>query len=286
MKRQEEIHRRLLGKMSEAERKAFDKRLETDAELIESFQIQKDLMDFFAQEEPELEQKLEGLGKKYFSEKKKPTKKKNWLGIGLIATLLVAGGFAISHFSSDTTPIAPTPNDEKIKTVIPPSPEVQQPPKENSTEEQPTSPKIENTPVPVSPPKQEEPKPIASLDPEDFKVNPTLEDILTEQVRGTQITTLQIPKNGAVLDAKAKLFAVKGTTNAESPYYIVLYSNRPFDFDNDYPTLRQKVAGKPQADDNFLFDFQASLSLSPGLYYLMIQDAQMEMIHLSKFTVK
>ena len=285
MNKQEKIDRRLFDKMSKKEQAEFDQELKKDADLAESFELNQDLADFFKNEDSDLEDKLDGLGNKYFSNNAPKKTKRTWLWFIPLALL---SGIILFYFNSKDTDASP----DTIKIENSPSPTLPEvkkieidrtviPEKEKKQE----SIEKEEEPAFYPPEKEEKSAPIAALNPADFAINPTLEGLLNENVRASNITKLDSPQNEDILKVSSNLFILKGTTDAKPPYQLSIYSNRAFDFDNDYPILRREVSGE-KVEEGFIFDFNAKTAFPPGLYYLLLQDEDADLMSISKFRVE
>ncbi|MGK0366459.1 MAG: hypothetical protein ACI85O_003532 [Saprospiraceae bacterium] len=290
MSEQEKIDRRLLNQMSKAEQDAFDGELTDNSDLADSFEINQDMADFFANENPDLEGKLDVLGDKYFSDNSFKKKKRSWFW--LIPILLMTGG-GIFYFLFDTSETISTILD-KTKTESPTTPplidtkiegldteKIPAQEKEEVNDKQ----KKEEKPDFNVPTSESKSQPIAALNPADFEVNPILEGLMRENVRDVNVTTLNSPLNEAILQSSSELFSVIGSTNIKPPYQLTIYSNRIFDFDNDYPILRREISGSRNID-NFSFNTKVKAKFKPGLYYLLLQNEQSELMNISKFTVR
>lgn len=289
MENQDKINRRLRGEMSAKEQKEFDKKLKQDSKLAADFEFNQEMSDFFEDENPELEKNLENLGDQYFPNNPAGNSAKKWL---LLLPLLFISGIGIWFlFPSDTQPeVEPPVKEISLPTSNPP--ESKETKSEEKTEiilpatdseEKPVEQKIVPEYKPELMPKKEEQltAPIAY-----YEVNKDLENIMRENVRDAAVTTVTIPKNGAQIAIDSKFFELQGTTNKKPPYKLVIYSNRKFDFDNDYPILKREVQGVKNEENIYDFKFKAKTTFLPGLYYILLQNEGGELMSVSKFTVK
>lgn len=292
MKEQEKIDRRLLNQMSKAEQEAFDKELASNPDLADSFDFNQDMADFFANENSPLEGQLNALGDKHFSKKSTPNNRKKWFWF--LPMLLLSGAILSYFFFNTTHDETASPSDVKIESpasgnlspVIEKEKEIEIIPTEEKQEDIKEEKKEEVIPDFYSPPTEEEKSaPIAALNPADFEINSALEGLFRENVRDTKVTNITKPSNEEILEVSSNLFALQGTTTNKPPFQLAIYSNRSFDFDNDYPVFRQEISANKNGDE-FIIDFNAKLSFVPGLYYLILQNDKAELMSISKFMVK
>jgi len=139
----------------------------------------------------------------------------------------------------------------------------------------PTSPLPEKQP-PVELPADS--RQLAQADPADFVPNPTL-DARIGNVRGAGDLDVQI--DSPVPDAVFKLqngmlpLAVRGTVRADStallqPLRLFVYSNRPEAWENKKPVFDQLLSPELLDRETYRLQFNQTLRLSPGLYYLVL----------------
>lgn len=151
----------------------------------------------------------------------------------------------------------------------------------------PSKEKSEITPPPVlqkptkSVIKNKKPPPplIAALNPADFAPNPYLEEF-TAGVRSNEMRIeLKNPTATSVFKIKndqvqllfdGTLFAKKGI-----PLRLILFSNKPADFDNNRPVLKTPLP-LTNTTNGFTFSKAMSLELSTGLFYYIIENETTE----------
>ena len=277
-KRQLKIDRYINEQMPLEEKKAFEKIIQEDKELAESLALSQDMQVFFANETLELEQKLDTLGQKYFLGKKND----GFFNIKWLASISLILMIALTVVIYMGNSTAPNPNVPKEKTTI-------------KNEELPnTKPSIDNEvieekSIEVIPNKNipnESETPIAEIDLSLYVVNPMLENILKEEMRTSDVTTMtKVPHASIKHDSKIPL-GIKGQTTLKPPFELLIYSNRKIDFDNDYTILKQKITAKKN-NDLYDISFNANLSLEKGLYYFIIQkESTSELMYINKFSVE
>jgi len=292
MNKQEKIDRYLLNQMSKSDRKAFTQELKSDTDLADSLKTNQDIANFFAKENPELEDELEKLGDKYFSpHPPSAVATRKSYRLWLFPFFLLIGGVSIYFLAKETDETSekvesPVEVKTNIAPTLPNIKEKERSPEINTTikEHKKVQEEKKNPEFFPSPP-EEKPEPIAALNPADFIVNPALESILQENIRSTETTNIINPHKQATLKASSDIFTCRGTTKSAPPYQLSIYSNRTFDFDNDLPTLRVVVTGE-SFEDGFAFDFKAKISFPTGLYYLILQNEAADLVGISKFKVE
>jgi hypothetical protein len=277
-RRQLRIDKYINEEMSLDEKNAFEKAVQEDKELAESLALSQDMQAFFKNETLELEQKLDTLGQKYFLDKKNNGFFNiKWLA-GLSLVLMIALAAAI-YIGNSTTP---TPNILEEKSIIK---------KDERSNPEPSIDKeiIEEKSIEIIPNKNIPNKPqvpIAEVDLSLYAVNPMLENILKEQMRASDETTItKIPPVSIKHGIKTP-FGIKGETTLKPPYELLIYSNKKVDFDNNYTILKQKISAKKNKD-SYDISFNANLSLEKGLYYFIIQkETTSELMYINKFSVE
>lgn len=283
----EDIERYIANEMASDEMKDFENKMSNDEKLAQEVAFKKDVNDYFKSDKIGLAEELEVLGNTYFKAEKKGTSfNKLWL---LLPALLLLVGLV---WRMSPTNEKPAPSSNRVTNNIDSlknSPTT--PP--NKIEQKPTSaPKKEITPSkPPVPTEEKQPtinQPIASVDETAFQSNPLLEGLLKEQLRdATFLTTLLSPKEGLVYPANKTIpLIIKGSTTAETPYRVIIYTNKLFDFENDHRLFEKEFQGVKK-EDNYTFSLKANLPLPKGLYYLIIQQKKSnEMLYISKFSVR
>lgn len=285
--RTENINRYLDNEMSDDERRAFEEQLRNDEELAQDLAFFKDFHGYAERKKPKLRQDLSDLGDKYIIE---PNKKKSafprWILVPLL--LLAAIGIYFSFFYKKNT-VQENTSPTEVETQLPTNNS------EENIDDSSDDNSNENVEEPVEQQKTNTPEfpqnqPIAALDEADFAPNPILEAEIKEMFRATTVedsTVLSSPKLDAIFkfDDNIRLL-VEGLTTVSPNYVINIYSNRPFDFENDYPILNAPVNGKAE-NSQYRFRFRGNIPLKKGLYYLVIkQEDLIEVLHISRFTVK
>ncbi len=269
------IEQYLAGKSSGAERAEIERRIETDAGFRAEVNIHRDLLHEFADAENlnfrlALDRfmasppPLEDVPPDSPGPENKPSGA-NWRLIGGIATIAVlAGIFFLGPFFKPETapPLSPAPENTAPVAPLP----IPAPP----------------SPTPTPPVEAKKPMPIAFADPKDFLPNPILEARITDQVRGdmggeTKIE-LSSPTAGSVFLLKKSTatipfrgFVTSGPIPGDRPLQLFIYSNRPEPWDKKEPLFSIPILTKPTVDESiFDINFHQSLSLTPGLYYLVV----------------
>ena len=283
---EERIDQYLTGRMTAEESSAFERELDRDEGLRRQYEFQRDLADFFQHAPPELEDQLDRLGDRYFSDPppgdapssgRKGSGGKWWLPVLL---LLFVGGGVGWWLVTDEGSLTPPSSSVPIKPFVEPNEETQLPVIESQEALPPPGQNVPETPTPQpEAPNRSEDRPsapIARLDPADVVPNPVLENLLRENLRDDYETELRIPDTLRT----GETFTLRGTTTAPPLYTLSLFSNRPFDFDNDYPSLRVQIDATNAAastEPNRL-DWRAEMDLRPGLYYWLLQDAEQNLL--------
>lgn len=289
MKNQEKIDRYLSEQMNQQELEAFEQEIKQDEDLAQSLALQEELVQFFDTREPALEAELSSLGEQYMVVEQKKSGVPPWLLVlvGSMITILI-GCYVFfkpsSSLSLQQESQSPTLLDDSlnIETITPPH-------QEKKLDTVPVSPEETKLNIPNIKQKKtsSEPPPIASIDPDKFKLNTSLEALVREKYRNNINFNLSFPKQDTVFRFQKNVpLLIQGTTNVSPPYELLVYTNRPFDFDNDYPVLKQLITGI-ERDDLYYFDFEANIPFDKGLYYLMIRTQEdSKMLSISTFMVK
>lgn len=270
MELQERIERFLNNEMTESEKFAFEEEINSNEELARQVAYNKDLQGFFDTQYEAVDQSLTALGDKHFNQQNRSIFKNKWLII--IPTLLfvlLGGYFIVSNFLANSGNEHPAPADEFIIT----DPNESNPNKSNTND---------NDEVDEAQPNEAQPEinqPIASLNPEDFKPNPALEKLMRESVRSDGETVISLPIRGKVFKYQNTIhFQVKGKSQVQPPYQLIIYANKINDFKNDAYLLNKTLTH---------LKFDAHIALKKGLYYLVIQEKESEqVIYISSFSVK
>lgn len=280
---QETAERYLDNRLPVSERKAFEARMRQDSKLAAEVAALREMRSFFAADRPDLEDKLSALGDQYFTPRRE--RSKIWPRLLPVLLLLVVAVVWRTR-PTDTRQTAPdtlesTPpvieNPASVAPEVIPAPEPLPPTAEN-----------ENPPPrpPVEAPSRQTP-PIAAAYPARYLPNPTAESILREQVRADdyQTTVTSPPANAEFADSQP-IITIAGTTDAVPPYRLIVYTNRSFDFENDYRSL-DITPQVSRSGEDYTFSFQAKTDLEKGLYYWFLQREEDEtLLKSGKFTVR
>jgi hypothetical protein len=281
----ENINRYLDNEMSANERKAFEEQLRNDEELAQGMAFFKDFNGYVERQKPELRQDLSDFGDKYIVDPNKNKEKfPRWTLIPILLLIAIIGYF--SFFYKKNTPQQKTPPTE-IETQSSTNKL-----EENSNDNSNKNPE-ETEIIEEQKPNPSElliNQPIAVLDKADFEPNPILEAEIKEAYRETMLedsTILSAPAPDAEFKFGANItILVEGLTTVSPDYVLNIYSNRPFDFENDYPILNTPMSVKTE-NNQYRFRFNGNLPLERGLYYLVIKrDDLIEVLYISRFTVK
>ena len=283
----ENINKYLDNEMSINERTVFEKQLRNDKELAEELAFYKDFHGFAERRKPALRQDLSDLGDKFIIE---PNKNKRvfsfWILIPILLLTAMIGYFSF-FYKNNISQINTPPTD--IETQLPTNnPEENSDDNSNENAEEPIeTPKPNNEPNPSELPINQ---PIAALDKADFERNSILEDVIKETYRETLVqdsTILSAPAPDAEFKFGANIpIFVEGLTTVSPSYVINIYSNRSFDIENDFPVLNAPMNGKAE-NGKYRFRFNGEVPLKRGLYYLVIKkDDLIEVLYISRFTVK
>lgn len=292
MNQQERIDHYLNHRMSSDERSLFEAEIIANPALAEAVAFQQNLSRFFEERAPELEATLANMGEQHFKVEK-PKKTMPWSG-WFIPLLLAGLGIVIFWWKSNQYS---TPSVTIKETIL--STENATPNAIDTLKEIPIISPNEVSPNPIPqkpldtlpnnfPSSSKTPPLIASLNPADFQPNPVLESLMREQVRNSEnITTVSIPSLDTVFAFNQPVsFKIAGTSTVVPPYQLAIYTNRVFDFENDYRLLSQSLPGIPQ-NNAFKFSFNAKIPFSKGLYYIvLLTESEEELLHISRFKIE
>lgn len=141
-------------------------------------------------------------------------------------------------------------------------------------------------------------KPVATAVPADFAPNPILEARIDDMLRGTNLHfEMSSPLAGASfhLQNGQLTLPVQGTVTGEGispdqPLELFIYSNQPEAWQNKQPNFVTSFNIKPQSDGSYQVDFETTLDIGPGLYYLVIGqkrgDGGHQSLWFGKFSVQ
>ena len=300
----EKIQRYLDKAMNAEEAKAFEADLKADDDLNQELALHKEMTALLADSpENDLRKNLQLLNSQVKDEKENPNHLTKYL-LWLIPVLLIAGWwFFKPDKSGDQAKVektAPAPENNFRSAPSEPSVDKKETPEQNQIQEEPEN----RTPVEREPKqnkkaktknkREQEPikksRPIAA----NFDTNPSLEFFIGNNVRDNdfeiQVQTKQRDIN-LQSDNETVPFQfsalMKSTANLmEKDFKLHLFSNDPAAFENFQPLSTNDLSLSQTSDNNFRLDFQKSMSLSPGLYYYVLEDFSAEKIHfVEKFKV-
>ncbi len=289
MNQQERIHKYLSQEMDTDELARFKAEMVTNSDLSEAVDLQRDISTFFKERTPGLASILEEEGAQHFKEQTRKNRFRQWKW--LLPILIVPFGLALwwsQKTISHLTPKEKSPATLERSTIDKKAPFLV------DTIYNTPPPSKEKFPTPSDKQPNNAPKPsnkkelIASVDPTNFQLNPIIESILSEQVRARgSITELETPvKDTTFSFAPTISFQVSGTAAIAPPYTLSIYSNRVFDFENEYKVLSASLTGTPLGE-NYSFSFNANVPFPKGLYYLFLQtEEEGGIIHISRFKVE
>lgn len=277
----ENINRYLQGEMTKDEREAFEALIREDDALSKELAFQKGLQGFLSRHEPEIEAKLEKLGDEYFGNQNATSKRLNYLWFLLIVLALFGIVYVLWNKENSPLPM------ENNNVIIHPLDSIQtEAPKEPIEKKEEISPaeEIQNIPT-ISQPK----RPIATINQEDFLPNPLLEDLMQDKVRylnSTDTTSISAPANDEIFPFQNKIpFKLSGSSSIKPPYQVKIFSNKSADIENDIRVFDSALTGK-QEGLLFHFNLNTELTIPQGLYYLIINDSNHEILHISRFKVE
>ena len=291
----DKIEQYLNNELSDVDRIAFEKTMTSDKELAAEVMLHRRMQEELSQTDKKVlrdnlrvvvNQSTPTASPSEEVVKKSGSGLWKW-GLPLLALLgLLYFVLPMNKKVEESSPLPPTPKqeiptsdpipEEKVEEVKPPTKSIPQ--AKNEPKQQP---KI----TPSPPPKQ-----IAAIDPAAFSPNPHLEDQLNVGIRGeAEIKDLVLNDNQGTIklkNGKATL-DLKGTATKEGAYELFIYSNNPDDYINERPKLKSPLSIQAVTGDIFSFNFNAAVSLTPGLYYYLIAFAEDgEPLSVGKFEVR
>jgi hypothetical protein len=257
------IERYLEGDLPETEQQAFEQRLETDAGLRAAVELQRQLQKHLGNPaELRLRKALTDMWSEKANEKTSTGARKAlsfqllrpYLAVAASIALLIAAWW----WMQPSTP----PQDQST-----------------AIEQNNPAPVLEPEPhieAPVSPEENKARRPIARLNPEDFKPNPALE-LRIGDIRGDGALELNSPVQDTTVKSKTGKFslAFRGVMNADTladtqSLRLFVYTNRPEAWEKKRPLADLPFPLTSAGPGKYLIDFTQQLSLNPGLYYLQI----------------
>lgn len=133
-------------------------------------------------------------------------------------------------------------------------------------------------------------KPIASVD---FSPNPQLEVLIGSAYRSSNATfRVNQPEKASSFIAKNGIipFVLKGYLESNSKpinqsFKVFVFSNKEEEYLNFKPLFSQKLTFGEKNGQQIPFEILANLTLTPGLYYFLIEDEEANIYFVSKFRV-
>lgn len=290
--RDERIEKYLNGEMEAAEKTIFEKEILVDKGLKEQIELKKDLIAFFKSRNPELDKKLNELGKEFFAEETLPKKilTPNYILLLGVVLLLLSGLYYYYFIYDDSVENTSIELKEIGKESINPSiikgSEFTEESITNSD-----SAKSEESILPTIDFSDELPividRPVAQY--ENYTENPNFEALIKESIRsndGVEFKLLTAPEFLYLVDGKVNL-KVKGETNKTAEIELVIYNNNPDNFDKDIRVLSNLIKSSFIAKGKYEIKFNANIPFEKGLYYYFLQNKKSkELLSISKFYVK
>gem|GEM_PF-6019684 len=280
----QDIERYLAGDLQGEDLAKFEGKLVADRDFAAEVQVNKDLYRFLEPaEEDQLEVQLKVMGEKYapppiYSRYKWGIR----LGIALLVILLVRwlwNPASDSPTTAEPSPIEKTAPNEPMQ----PSEEEQFSP--TIEEEKPTESPSSPTPPPRPERKEQKPansRPIAA----NFAPNALLEAEMGNLSRSLSLTLeIQQPHRDQVFsrsDGKID-FSLEGNIKFESgsdqTLQALIFTNKQEDYESYQArhTIPLELGGETK---EFPINYQTTLALSEGLYYLIIENADSGEVHL------
>lgn len=281
----EQIEAYATGNMSEKDSVAFEQRLLEDVDLANELKAYQELQTF-----------LSDMPKNHFratleqirTERDLPTTKKpstnqfNWQWIAIITPIILLLLFFFLRSKNDE-PSIETPNIESENTKPSDPPIEIEPPTEE--EQEPASvPETTKEPKEETPPVIKKSLPIAA----NFEVNPLLENEMREGLRGGEIEVqLNQPTNNArFAEGENILFSGQLETDytlEELDLRLLIFTNKVADYQNFESIEEQALI----LNEDLIFNFISTPTLSKGLYYFIIEDLNEEsFLKVGKFEIR
>lgn len=266
----------LQGNLAPPAREHFEQRLAAEPELAARVALERDVAAALDTSSPEnqLRAKLQQLAARYDVPETLASAPKNAVGKGrrwwvLIVGLLMlatAGYWALSHEDKPTInqPLLPEPQLPAV------------PPTKDSPQAQAT-----DKPAPAKP---------RQLMAAAYQPLPELEPYVGSQLRSGETRVLvHEPQSNASLQLRAGhvIFQLSGKAEGSIPadagFHLMIFNNNQKDFEAMRPVISQTLAPDPAG----AFFVKKQLALSPGLFYILIEDQQSgEWLFVDKFLVK
>lgn len=280
----QKIEKYLAGDLEGDELAHFEQQMGTDSDFAEEIKVNQDLERFLGpDQEDQLESDLRVIGEQFADGSGSNLGK--WIPRVGAALLLIA--FAIWYWQAEPKSMPPT--TPPVETITPQTEPLPQPEESTApTEIQ------EQQPEPASPPpapKQEEPKsesthtsrPIAA----NFTPNPLLE---AERGNFSRSVGFQLSLTSPEPDQSFKLadgqiaLEVKGQVKTgdstiDEPLQLLLFTNKQEDY-QAYKAIKTLPLKLETTDAGFSFSHRETLTLSVGLYYLLVENSNTGELHL------
>ncbi len=278
------IERYLAGDLAGDELARFEKQMDTDSAFVEEIKVNRDLERFLGpDQEDKLESDLRVIGEQFADGS--GSSLVSWIIRIGIALLLI--GFAIWYWKPEPKAMSPTPPPVEI-TTPPTEPMPQQEESITPTENQ------EQQSEPSSPPslpKPQEPKSKPSNTSRPIAVNFTPNPLL-EAERGNfsrsagfqlSLTSPELDQTFQLTDGQiafeAKGLVKTGESTFDEPLQLLLFTNKPEDY-QAYEAIKTQPLVLETTDAGFSFAHSEPLTLSAGLYYLLIENSNTGELHL------
>lgn len=268
----------------------MESRLKADEDFATEVQVNRNLSRFLGPDvEHELEESLAEVGRQ-FTDKKTYNLGRRGIQILLLVFLVLLGKWYFYDRQEAPVEISPA------ETTLPPS-RVEPAEEEAPHPIEPELPAQEKT-VPVAPrPEVDEPaesqpssRPIAAH----FAPNPLLEDQIGNTSRSIdfEIALTQPNPNYSFKRVQGKInFQLEGQVKTseeaiETPLQLLLFTNKVEAYEA-YQPIKAIPLTLGTAEEVFSFSYQESMSLSSGLYYMLIEDMDTgELYKIQKFRVE
>lgn len=289
----------LENELSSDERRNFEQAMSEDEELAKEVALQKEIQELLADTpENELRQNLKRLNKQVVETGGTPSRPKwQWGGLLLLLIPIIWWWFYKPGEENIEPPIINQEHQESLKEDN--SSSIEEMPEKDidlpiNREKDQAPAKIEKTkeskPNPPTQ-KQKDPGPIAA----NFDLNPSIEFLISNNLRSDDIewSDIQKPQNKLQSSGNASIpfrFSAKLQSSedlTEKKFKLHLFSNKEEAFDNFEPLTSFDLNLNSVSEGVYSIDFQVDLSLTPGLYYYLIEDYEIEKIHyVNKFELR
>ncbi len=273
----EKIEDYLSGQMEGEALRQFEKEMQENAVLAEEVALYRDMAGALRPSREEaLRENLALLDKKYATQQAGKKGAGRWWII-LMVLLAMAVGWWLKKIATDT------PNTPATEDQTPREPENNLPdtPAQKNSGDLilPGTPEQKQTPPVAQDQSSSKKEDDTALLAANFEPNPQLEALMDSQVRGE---AYRFRVREPLLNARLRLqngqttlvaSGVLETAAAEviTPFRALLFSNKKEDYRNFKPAFSQNLLFD-KSGEGFRFALNTRLSLSPGLYYFLIED--------------